>query len=270
MKIIGLMCTWNNLEFFKCALEQALSFCDEVIVVEGCHSQQYPQRSTDGTCEYIESIKGIPKLKVMDFDFVGRYDLVQRRIRQNFPKMSEFYKPDNWVTQWDDDIFFLEEDLPKLKVAMEKTKSDAITYPHRNFFYNFRFNFLAARLNPTHYRIIDGVYLRGISSAHYKNRRLCSCQVIDGITAFHYGYVKRPERMKARWIMSIEKGNEASIGSRERWMSVSWDVDKDIFNSRKVLQTIRMEETLNIYNGKHPKVLDNHPWRYIDDVRKVE
>jgi len=67
MKIIGSMFTWNNLEFFKCALKQALEFCDEVVLSEGCHSHQYPMRSTDGTCEYIETIKNHPKIRFVEF-----------------------------------------------------------------------------------------------------------------------------------------------------------------------------------------------------------
>lgn len=271
MKIIGLMVTWNNLEFFKCALEQALSFCDEVIVVEGCHSQQYPKYSTDGTCEYIESIKGMPKLRVMDFDFIGRYDTVVRRIRQDFPKTSKFYKPGNWVAQWDDDTFFLEEDLPKLKVAMEKTKNDAVTYPYRNFFYNFRFNFLADRQNGVYYRITDGLHLAGISKARYKDKRPYSCQVLEGMMCFHYAHVKKPERQNARFVMSVEKGTKASVGRYEKWLSVSWNKDEDIFNSLGILRPLRpVEEPLSIYNGKHPMALDSHPWRHIKDVREVK
>ena len=103
MKIIGLMLTWNNLEFFKRALKQALDFCDEVILVEGCHSKYYPKRSTDGTCEYIETIRNLPKLVVRDFNFGGLYNHVQLRIRQEFPKDSAFYEPGNWIINWDDD-----------------------------------------------------------------------------------------------------------------------------------------------------------------------
>ena len=77
MKIIALMVTWNNLEFFKCSIKQALAFCDEVILVEYCHSMQYPQRSDDGTVEFIQNLKADPKLTIMDFTRGMRYDYIQ-------------------------------------------------------------------------------------------------------------------------------------------------------------------------------------------------
>ena len=269
IKIIGLMLTWNNLEFFRHSVHQALSFCDELIVVEGCHSQQYPKRSMDGTCEYIESIRDLPKLRVMDFALKGRYDIVQRKIRSEFPKTSEFYEKGNWVFHWDDDCFFMEEELPKLRTAMEMTECDSGSYVVRNFIYNFRFNTMGSESFDS-YRIIDNMYLLGINSPHYKNGKRFPFHHIDGITLFHYNYVKKPERFKARMVMSIEKGTTVSVGNYERWMSVKWEKDEDIFKSRTIIKNIRpYDKELNIYNGNHPEALANHPWKDINDVREL-
>jgi len=268
VKIIGLMCTWNNLEFFKCAFAQAWEFCDELIVVEGCHSQQYPKRSTDGTCEYIETIKGLPKLTVRDFDFNGRYDQVQRRVRRDFPKESVFYKPGNWIFHWDDDCFYMEKELSTLRIAMEATENDSISFANRNFIYNFRFNSMERGLIIS-YRIVDGLRFTGVSNVHYSDGRRIGAQHIEGVTRFHYNYVKKPERMKARFVMSVEKGTKESVGRYEQWMSVRWDKDEDIFKSRAIVESIRPGEGLNIYNGMHPEAVANHPWRQIDDVRKL-
>lgn len=268
MKIIGLMVTWNNLEFLKCSLPQALNFCDELILVEGCHSQKYPKRSTDGTCEYIETIKAMPKLRVQDFNHKGNYDFVQRTIRSEFPKISEFYKEGNWVFHWDDDCLFMDEELPMLRTAMETTDCDSVSYVVRNFIYNFRFNSIEMGAVDS-YRIVDDMYLTGINNAHYKNgRRFSSCH-IDGVTLFHYNYVKKPERFKARMVMSIEKG-PTSVGRYEQWMAVKWDKDDDIFKSRAIVEYVRPGEGLNIYSGEHPKAVDDHPWRHIKDVREVK
>jgi len=270
MKIIGLMLTWNNLEFFRCALEQALSFCDEVVLVEGCHSKQYPKRSTDGTCEHIQTMKAHPKLRIVDFDNRGRYDYTQRHIRMECPKMSQYYKPDNWVVFWEDDIFFLEENLSKIKDAMQNSKNDALGADIRYFFYNFRFNFLEKGKGFYFFRIVDGFRLKGITAHCYRDGRRFSESLLDNMLIFHYGHVKRPERMKARWVMSMEKGTKASIGRFEKWMSVSWNEDEDIFNTHGILEGIRPRGILNVYNGKHPKVLDVHPWRNLEDVRRIK
>jgi len=268
MKIIGLMLTWNNLEFFKRSVHQALGFCDELIVVEGCHSEQYPKWSTDGTHRYIETIRNLPKLRVIDFEFRGRYDTVQRRIRSEFPKTSEFYKQGNWVFHWDDDCFFMEEELPRLRTIMEMTECDSLSYAIRNFIYNFRFNSIEQGLVVV-YRIIDDMYLSGVSNVHYKNGRRFISQEVDGVTLFHYNYVKKPERFKARMAMSVEKGTKASVGRHEKWMAVKWDKDEDIFKIKAVVESIRSGKGLNIYDGEHPKAVADHPWRHIKDVREV-
>lgn len=271
MKIIGLMCTWNNLEFLKCSLPQALSFCDELILVEGCHSGSYPKRSTDGTCEYIETMRESPKLVVRDFDFNGRYDKVQRQIRNRFPKDSTLYKPGNWVFNWDDDVFLMDEDLPKLRAALESTSCNQVRGLIRHFLFNFRFNAIMNGWSVL-YRITDGLYLSGVSNANYKGDRNTSREFINGITWFHYNYVKKPERFKARMAMSVEKGTATSKGQFERFMSVRWDKDEDILNGNAFaeIKRIRPEGELNIYIGEHPEAVASHPWRHINDVREAK
>ncbi len=270
MKIIGLMLTWNNLEFFKCALKQALEFCDEVIVVEGCHSKHYPKHSTDGTCEYIETIRNLPKLKVKDFDFKGRYDAVQRAIRLETSKTSKFYKEGNWIFHWDDDVFFFRHDLQKMRRIMEQTDYDSLSIQTRHFFYNFKFN-IKQNDSGWLFRIVEGAVLKGISRHCYGNGMpYNTVQLKKDIIAFHYGHVKRPERMKARWVMSVEKGTKISKTRFEKWMGISWDNDEDIHKSKEMIHKILDGGEFNVYNGVHPEALDNHPWRYIDDVREVK
>ena len=271
MKVIGLMCTWNNLEFLRCSLPQALSFCDELILVEGCHSGNFPKRSTDGTCEYIETMKESPKLVVRDFDFIGRYDKVQHQIRQSFPRESALYEPGNWVFHWDDDIFFMYKDLPKLRAALEATSCNQITGSIRHFLYNFRFNAIMRAWSNV-YKIADGLHLSSVSNVHYGRNRHASCELIKGVTLFHYNYVKKPERFKARMIMSIEKGTRASKGQFERFMDISWDKDEDILNGNAFteIKKISPEGDLNIYTGEHPEAVADHPWRHINDVREMK
>lgn len=95
-KIIGYLLTWNNLKFLKYSLDQALEFCDELLVVEGCHYKKYPKRSNDGTVEYLNKIKDHPKLKIFDFSFKGRNDVVQLKIRLALYQYFKYLKPGSW------------------------------------------------------------------------------------------------------------------------------------------------------------------------------
>ena len=71
-------------------------------------------------------------------------------------------------------------------------------------------------------------------------------------------------------LMSVEKGTKASEGRYEKWMGVKWNEDKDIFESKSVIEEIRPGDGLHIYKGEHPEAVADHPWRHIKDVRAVK
>ena len=57
-------------------------------------------------------------------------------------------------------------------------------------------------------------------------------------------------------------------------MSVRWNGVDDIFKSEKELSFITALQEhghrLQIYDGEHPEITDNHPWRHINDVREIK
>lgn len=277
MKILGAVVTWDNLEFFKLSLQQALDFCDEVIVVEGCHSLQFPRRSTDGTVEYLESISH-PKLRVLNIDYTKlgledmRYDYIQCQIFNIINSSFASWQPGNWVIQWDDDIFWFNEDFKKIRAILETTDHDRIRFRQRKFTYNFRFNSWANGGIPFD-RITEGCYYTPIARLHYKDGTLYSKHEkrID-MTTFHYINVKRPERMNARWMMSIEKGTSASKTRFEKWMGIEWKTDEDFLKNKNEIAFILgvKPDDVHVYNGSHPEILDGHPWRHIEDIRKLK
>jgi len=277
MKILGAIVTWNNLEFFKLSLKQALGFCDEVIVVEGCHSKQFPPYSTDGTKKFLATFRH-PKLRVLDIDIpklqeaCGRYDSVQCAIFNLINSSFKNWKPGNWIVQWADDIFWFDEDLKKIRTVLETTSHNRIGFKQRKFTYNFRFNSWAKNGIPFE-RITEGCYLTPIANLHYKDGvwYIKDEKLID-ITTFHYVSIKKPERMNARWIMSIEKGTPSSLTRFEKWMGIEWENDEDFLRQKDTVAFIlgTNASDVHIYNGKHPEILDSHPWRYIEDVRRIK
>lgn len=163
IKIVGYILTWNNLEFFKYSLQQALEFCDKVLLIEGSHFQKYPKRSTDGTIEFINQMKRHKKLRIFDFNFKGRNDVVQQKIRLALLKYARFCKPGSWLIPWDDDFFFFREDLKKIKEIMRTTEYDTLVFSkERRFIYNFRYNTSPNKNGDIHIdRITKGGYLEG-------------------------------------------------------------------------------------------------------------
>ncbi len=270
MKIRGLMLTWNNLEFFKCSLSQVLKFCDELILVEGCHYQKYPKRSTDGTYEYIQNLDH-PKLIVRDFNFKGRNNIVQWKIRDSFSRDSHLWKPGNWVVQWDDDIAFFNDDLKRIKKVMATTKYDTIKFKERRFILNFKFNTFTNKVGGYRFnRITKGCFYRPNWKMFYKNDKpYKKYKYLKDVTYFHYVYVKKPERVKFRWELSREKGYTAPVKFYKQYMNIKWKNDEEIYRYKDTIEMINNEKGFNIYRGQHPEIIENHPWKDLEDCREL-
>lgn len=279
-KIVCVFLTWNNLEFFKFSIQQALEFCDEVLLVEGSHFKKYPKRSTDGTVEYIKEIIGHPKLRVFHFNFEGRNDVVQLKIRVSILKYAKYATPGNWIIQWDDDNFFFEDDLIRLKKLIKTTKYDTIVFKERRFIYNFRFSTFTNKKGLLHRgggqidRIREGTYFKGRLNyqthprLYYKNGlKYNNILYMDDLITFHYPYVRTPERVKARWEISVEKGIIKNKNNYNKFMSVKWKEDNDVFKFKHIIEELMQENCFNIYNKNHPKILEHHLWRYVNDAR---
>lgn len=278
MKIVAVMITWNNLEFFKRALAQALDFCDEVLLAEGCHTRKYPERSTDGTCEYIQMIKGHPKLKVFEFDrnkFGSLFKRIQWLTRQALIDRADLFAPGNWYTSWDDDMFFFDGDLHRLRRIMEMTEYDTLSFRERRFIYNFKFNTMGNGRWYFH-RITEGCRFKPLMKLCYADgsrydKRKERCH-LEELCFFHYVYVKRPSRIKARWDITIEKQGPTSpaVTYFKEWMTIKWERNEDILNHKNTIEKIQKQEGLNVYEGSHPEVLSEHPWRNLEDVRRIK
>jgi hypothetical protein len=270
------MLTWNNFEFFKCALTQALFFCDEVIVIEGCHLNGFSKQSTGKTREYIQTIKN-PKLVVIDiqnFDYKIRNNLLQCQLRETYLKQSKYWEPDNWVIQWDDDTFYFNKDLLVIKELMQTTNADILTFRERRFAFNFRFNILS-NVNKLHttvfQRIKPGCRFEKPSKIRDKNGLpYTNILKMPEIIFHHYPYVKLTARSKFRWAISVAKGCTENEITGNLWDNFSWNNDSDIFKHENVFRKIiggSPEAKLNIYDGPHPEILDSHPWKNLNDIR---
>jgi len=279
MKIVAVMITWNNLEFLKCALAQALEFCDEVLLAEGCHTRKYPERSTDGTCEYIQTMKDRPKLKTFELNreeisSSPHYKRTQWEARRALINHADLFVPGNWFTSWDDDMFFFDDDLRKLRRIMETTDYDTLSFRERRFIYNFRFNTLGNGRWYFH-KITEGCYLKPLmkfcyaDGSHYVKRK--EKYRLEELCFFHYVYVKRSSRIKARWDMTIEKQGHTSPATTyfKEWMLMKWERDEEILKHKSAIEKIMGQGDLNIYGGEHPEALNKHPWQSIEDIRKI-
>ena len=79
---------------------------------------------------------------------------------------------------------------------------------------------------------------------------------------FHYSWVKPAARMLTR--MRTSKRYPAMIS----WFVNNWKKIKLI--EGVTYPTYNKSFTLHRYDGDHPSVLDSHPWRHVEDIRRLE
>jgi hypothetical protein len=274
MKILGICCTWNNAEFFLRSATTAAEFCDELVISEGCHSGRYDQRSTDETVRYAEHLTGAyPNIyPAPEFAREGRYDHVQGYVRNEILQASRLYKPGNWVFHADDDVFLFEDKIPMIKNVLETTTADIVYLCGRRFLFNFRIHVIehAVRFD----RITPGCFIKPpghmcyASGQKYKDGGKTGNLNVDFLY-HHYVYVKTPERARARWAMSFEKGCQPSVDYLyDKFMAVDISTDEAVKENGSWIREIAgYQNGPFLYDGRHPEAVEGHPWRHIDDCR---
>jgi len=84
--------------------------------------------------------------------------------------------------------------------------------------------------------------------------------IIKKVSCLHYCWVKTRNRMLRRARIGIYQG-------MPEWFESNYD--KIELAEGAEIQYLNKTFILNEYKGPHPSVLDNHPWRHIDDIRKI-
>jgi hypothetical protein len=274
------MCTWNNAEFFRLSARNALEICDELIIAEGCHSASWPQRSTDGTLDYIEDLRKHPRVTIApDFTRGGSYDVIQAGVRGNNLRKSSLWEPGTWVFIVDDDVFIFEDQMSRIRQALaQQDHANLVFLNGRRFLFNFKIHTMetGTKGDIRFDRITEGCYIEPVchmcyaNGTRYRNQR-DKVEVLTEIAYHHYPLVKLPERQAARWKYSFELGSDYVAQNKDLYdlyMNVDISSDDAIRKNASIITKISGgQEGLGIWNGKHPNFAEVHPWRHIDDVR---
>ena len=71
--------------------------------------------------------------------------------------------------------------------------------------------------------------------------------------------------------MSVEKGTLASRHRFSEWITAKWKDDEDFLRQAEKIFSILglIDHSMEIYEGNHPEVLADHPWRHINDIRRL-
>ena len=263
---IGYIQVYNEIDFIEYQINNALKFCDKIIICEGSQFSSYPripERSNDGTIDII-----LDKIK----QYSGRIKLINTARRHsnyrhnqcdNFNHvLDEYCKSEDYLIPLDADEIWYQDTIEKMVDLMDSKSPDLIKFFGKEFAFSFDWQ-LIIHQNPKKrafiFKVNPSMYFKPTHNAKNVGKNHI---ILNEDTYFHhYKWVKPTNRMHIRHETS------GFAPGMPQWFDNNWE-------------KIPLEEathnfylgkfSLKKFNGKHPEILDNHPLRNIKDIRTGE
>jgi len=134
-KIIGLLTAWGAERWIRPAIEQALSYCDETIVVVSAFVPEF-ERFGDETLDICKEYKDIKLL-----DYRTDKEVISGGVADTLNymlKSSSFYEPGNWVWILDVDEFYADSAHGIIRATIDSGLYNQITTESRFFYINMQ------------------------------------------------------------------------------------------------------------------------------------
>jgi glycosyltransferase involved in cell wall biosynthesis len=269
MERIGFMMVYNEIDWVSYAIDQATLLCDRLIICEGAQFTSFPhlsERSDDGTLDVIED-KKVEYPKFIEVMNTARSHSNYRRNQcENFNNALSKCNEGDYFLPLDVDVFYKDSLIERLNSIMVEGKIDVVRASGTNF--AFGFNWKRAdgdgsldifNHEPVYKKTADSHFV----PTHQPRGFGFTVVSMEGQNIFHYTWVKPSKRMRVRMETS---GFHPGMLS---WFDNNWDF---IELKENVAWKNHLGGVFKLikYDGPHPKVLDSHPWRNVNDVRKYE
>ncbi|MCK4792818.1 MAG: hypothetical protein KAV87_54315 [Desulfobacteraceae bacterium] len=258
---LGIAQIYNEKDWISYTIDHAMKICDKLLIVEGARFlcfDDLPARSDDGTLDIISD-----KMK----EYSNRIEVwpdgcdkgsFRENVCANNQAALDRIKIDDHFILCESDEFYTDSFIDDMNEAMREGDIDCMNWTGLQFVFGFKWVFAKqAKL----------AFLKKVLGAHfsplYKPRGFGSHHVtVKKLGCLHYSWVKTRERMLRR----------ARIGIYDRmpeWFASNYD-RIELAEGTKINYVDNQVFTLNKYEGAHSSLLDNHPWRHIEDIRKIK
>ena len=256
---IAMLQFFNEKDWAGYAIEQAAMLCDKLLIIEGSNYSTFadvPERSDDGTLDIIsDKMKAYPK-QIELLRSERRFAKFTHNQCENFNLALSHCGNGDYFIPLDADEFYMDDFIVKLKQIMDEGKVDYLRSEGLQFIFSFKWTYC------THVKM---VLLKKVSGLHFTPHHKPQgfgpvSMLIAGDNHHHYSWVKSKERMKLRMRGGIYKDMPA-------WFDANWDRIK-LADGESFHYVHLGAFTVKKYDGPHPSLLDKHPWRHIEDIRK--
>lgn len=282
MIIVGMMPVFNAEDWVEWAVEGVINFVDELVVVEGYMGPWWHF----GSCRSQDQTIPILKRLSAKYDRItltnsqSRYHVLAGRAStyNHVIRTSRLFNQADWCFISDSDEFYTSEQLTQIHKCLKHTDYNIVTVTARMFFFNFRY-YIEQSLN-RFIRVTPGLFFKPGQVPHYQNGQPYASgeTILQNDPMFHYSFVRRTELEIQRRIM------EYCANQRDRrifeWIDkvyLTWTPENaeaiyainETITGNRGINFVPPAKPLNKYEGPHPAVLDEHPFRHLDDVRNL-
>lgn len=252
---------YNEADWIAAAIDQAMIMCDRLVIAEGAQwvkRPDIPERSDDGTLDIIADKRLEYRGCIRVINTVRKYQDYRKNQCANFNLALTHCQLGDYFIPFDCDEFFLDNWMKQIQELM-KYGVDVIRARALNFAFGFDWliDFGASRERFVVFRKVKGLRFK-------PSHRPFGCGTnegkIPGIGFHHYAWLKRWERLLIR----IENGRRPHM---TEWLKKNWE--KIVLEEGTIYEHGTDRFGLKRFHGDHPELLENHPWRYIEDIRSA-
>lgn len=262
----GYLQVYDEVNWVEYQIDMAMLLCDELLITEGSQFVAFPdipERSTDGTLDVIsDKIKEYPGRIVCNGTIRASKNYRKNQC-DNFNRALGFCDVGDYFIALDTDEFYFNEHIDSLNELMKEGKGDVLGSYGYSFAFGFKWRFIQNNVNIDGRRHILKKTANLIFVPTHRPKNFGPVEIIDKkhIGMFHYKWVKPTKRMLIRHKTSGFHPNML------KWFEENWN--KIELKNNDISTFYGGTFMLEKYNGKHPEILYKHPWKNINDVRKV-
>ncbi len=262
---MGFLQVYNEVFWIRYCLEQAMKFCDKLVIIEGSQFSSFkeiPLHSTDGTLEYIYQLMEEYPKEIELITTIHKYPNYRDNQASNFNLALKKCKNGDYFLPFDADDIYFDEYIKRIIEITEEGKIDYLKASGLNFAFSFNWRLIQNNVEYYKPQVLFKKNRKLKFVRTHKPRNHGPKFVIDESSKWlnHYKWVKPTERL------SIRHKTSGFYSNMFEWFTDNWN--KIELVDGKIVKYYGGEFHLKKYDGPHPKVLNNHPWRNIEDIRE--
>lgn len=260
---LGFIQVYNEMNWIGFTIDQAMKLCDKLLIIEGSQFVDFPdipERSTDGTLDIIsDKIKQYGD-RIIRFNTTREHKNYRHNQCDNFNQGLQFCDIDDYFLILDADDFFIDGWIKNANAIMQEGKVDLIYVNSYDFLFGFNWimDFGKSSLRPIIIKKTEGLKF---VPTHTIKEEGNHTHISGGISRYHYKWLKPKERIRIR-MKTSRRGSQAVEWFESIWCKMELEADK-------IYPCYNGKFTLRRYDGVHPSILKNHPWRNVGDIREL-